>query len=80
MLILSRPSMVSPLNFDANTLTSKHGLASQLSYQYSQPYTLTAQLTPLNFMLILSPPSMVSPLNFHANTLNLTLSLLSSHL
>ena len=42
---------------------------SEFSYQYSQPYTLTAQLTPLNFMLILSPLSMTLPLNFHANTL-----------
>ena len=54
-----------------NALTSKHGLTSQFSCQYSHPYTLTAQL---------------SPLNFDANTLTskygltLMLSLLSSHL
>ena len=32
-----------------NALTSKHNLTCQLSCQYSHPYALTAELSPLNF-------------------------------
>ena len=96
MQILWPPSMISALNFHANTLTSKHDLTSPLSCQYSHPYTLTAQPLPVNFhakcsdlqawsqlsifMQILWPPSMISPLHFHANTLTLIPSLLSPYL
>ena len=52
--------MISPLNFHANTLTSKYGLTLMLSL-------LSSHLS--IFMQILSPPGMVSPVNFHANTL-----------